>query len=703
MVVTVEILELEQKYVELQSFLNEPSSKRTKLIRISEFFDQVLPISNLNLIEAYIAEFLPKYFTLIKAIKIRGLNPEVLVKLKDQLSQLNKFEFVQNYGQEIEDSFTILNNRYELLSTWLNGRLTNPTDNLIYFPVLEKRSTNELLGFLEIIKVVISDGESKFIIEPAESEEDEQLEKQLHLCWEVAVDYCKKHKKKIKPNHTIELKFENKLGVYVGNSFGIALTLAFIEALLKHYNSSTIVNVNGIIAVTGGIDKNSNIISTSKIIIETKVETVFYSDAHIFCVPKTDEIWAEEKLKELKLKYPNRDLKIIGLRDLNDLLDRRQIVDVRKQKLIVRSGKFVKKNWISAVATVILAILFAYLFVMDWDDNPDSYFSDGNKIYVINKNGKKLQSYICFIDKYVYTNQNALKYYIKLKDIDDDGINEIFYIETEKQNSLRQTNQSMLIGLKNLKDTLWTYTFRDSVNSEREILSNNYTLSIIDFINIDDTDLIVCWAQNTTSFSNAVFLIDIKTGERIYKTHWVSGHITGGMLLDLNHDNKEDLLLTGIDNGYEEAVIWGVEFDQFDGYRPTIQSYIIKGKKESIPVFYIRIPKLDYENFMGFRSSGIDFGSLTYLKTDKLIRCGTLSYRDPSMLDRLPLMDYQLESNLKEFNIYVSSSFRVVRDSLVAKGFLKEPYTDTREYIELQKSKILYWKNGKWVKRKDLD
>ncbi len=106
---------------------------------------------------------------------------------------------------------------------------------------------------------------------------------------------------------------------------------------------------------------------------------------------------------------------------------------------------------------------------------------------------------------------------------------------------------------------------------------------------------------------------------------------------------------------------------------------------------------------MGFRSSGIDFGSLSYITNDDLIRCVTLSYQDRSMRDRLPLMDYQLKSNLKDFNIYVSSSFRVVRDSLVAKGFLKEPYTDTREYIELQESKILYWKDGVWVRRNELD
>jgi hypothetical protein len=250
-----------------------------------------------------------------------------------------------------------------------------------------------------------------------------------------------------------------------------------------------------------------------------------------------------------------------------------------------------------------------------------------------------------------------------------------------------------------LKDTLWSYTFRDSVVSEREILSSDYSINIIGTTKLENKNVLICWAQNATSFSNAVFLLDIKTGKRINKTHWVSGHITGGMIMDINKDNKDDLVLSGIDNGYEEAVLWGLELKDLDGYRHTIPSYIIKGKQESKLIFYIRIPKLDFENYMGFRSSGIDFASLTYLENDSLIRCQTLSFRDRSMVERLPLMDYRFHPNLIDVNIFVSSSFRVVRDTLVAKGLLNPPYTDTKEYIELQKNKILYWRDSKWVDR----
>jgi len=45
----------------------------------------------------------------------------------------------------------------------------------------------------------------------------------------------------------------------------------------------------------------------------------------------------------------------------------------------------------------------------------------------------------------------------------------------------------------------------------------------------------------------------------------------------------------------------------------------------------------------------------------------------------------------------------VQRDTLVARGILKPPYTDTKEYCSLIKSKLLFYKNGKWVKREELE
>ncbi len=74
----------------------------------------------------------------------------------------------------------------------------------------------------------------------------------------------------------------------------------------------------------------------------------------------------------------------------------------------------------------------------------------------------------------------------------------------------------------------------------------------------------------------------------------------------------------------------------------------------------------------------------------------------PPHLNEIQL-GYEIDYNLKDIDVNFSSSFRVQRDTLVSHGLLKPPYTDTREYREIIKNNILYWKNGKWLKKTELD
>jgi hypothetical protein len=149
----VDILQLEKKYSELQSFLNVPSSNRRKLLRIFEFFNDLLSHSNANLVEVYTAELFPKYLSLIKSIKIRGLNPIILSKVLEQLIKLSNFDFLIGYGTEVSETLSILNGKYDLLSSWLSGDVSERGHNLIYFPVLELYDSGKEIGFLEIIRV----------------------------------------------------------------------------------------------------------------------------------------------------------------------------------------------------------------------------------------------------------------------------------------------------------------------------------------------------------------------------------------------------------------------------------------------------------------------------------------------------------------------------------------------------------------------
>lgn len=684
----MDILELEKKYSELLNFLNEPSSNRSKLLGIFEFFKLVLASKNINLVEVYLTDIISKYLLLINSIKIRGMNFETISAIINQLDNLRVLDFLKPYKQELEESFKFLQKKNDLLNSWLSGNLVQHPKSLIYFPVIEKSELNNEIVFLEIIRVGVTEGENKFNIDPPESENDEQLQKQLHLCWLNAIDYCKRYVRKIKPEHTVELKFENRYGIYVGNSLGIALTLAFIEAILKHYNSSTIVNINGCIAVTGGIDNKSDIISTGKTIINLKTEAVFYSDAQIFCVPKIDEIWAIEKLLQLKKKYPNRSLKIVRLNDLNDLLDRRQIVDIRKQKIIVRSGKLVKKNWISAVVVVVLAFLISFLYLLDWDNNPVQFEQVGKILNVKNKNGRNLWTVKLNFGQISGEDRTSISR--KFVDIDGDGDNEV--IICEEDFPISSENFGRIVCFNKDKKIIWQYIFADTVSTYRK-WSSTYQVSIIDTTTINQTKILLLMSRNIPNFPSAVFKLDLKTGSRVdsLNTLWNAGTITNGLVGDFNNDGEKEIILGGIHNGFQRAIIFSINLSMLGGQTPAPDRYEFKNITKSCLNEFILLPFTDFGRLFN-RANAIINEDLFFNKNSEDFRFATLENADERVK-----FHYAFDKYLNFKWVDCGDDAQIKRDSLVIKGILNQPYTNTNEYFEILRKQIEYWDGEKFV------
>lgn len=179
----------------------------------------------------------------------------------------------------------------------------------------------------------------------------------------------------------------------------------------------------------------------------------------------------------------------------------------------------------------------------------------------------------------------------------------------------------------------------------------------------------------------------------------------GAILKDINKDNISDLVMDGLDNGFEDGIILGVELNKMDGYRLTTNEYKIKNKKQIEPIFYIRIPKNDYNIMMNFRTPGLLQNTFLFRENDKkLISTFFASkYSQPSPENLIVSYAIEVDSNFVVDDVVINNSLRVLRDTLVAHGKLNPPYTDTKEYKKIIKNSILYWKNGKWVSRKEFE
>jgi hypothetical protein len=333
---------------------------------------------------------------------------------------------------------------------------------------------------------------------------------------------------------------------------------------------------------------------------------------------------------------------------------------------------------------------------MDWDDNPASAFYDSNQIFVTNKNSKKIFSFPITLP---WGNIEFVHKYLRVLDINNDGKNEILFIESPETATKNNLKVHSLSCYDSNKKLLWNYNFEEIVSSDREVMIPEYGINLIDTINENGKNILVAYACNGVSFASAIFKIDLLTGEKISDAFWCSGHINDAILADINADGKKEFVGWAPDNGFEQPVIWAMNIDTLRGARPTTQEYQIKSKPKPRLLFYIRTPNTDYDHFANHRVGIASFIGLSFNSKNFTLHFNTL-YNETVFKATLL---YRLNINNLDINIFIDDNYRLLRDSLVSKGKLNPPFTDTKEYINNLKNQILYWKNGKWVKREELD
>ena len=109
------ILSIENARTELINFLENSSSRRLKLKKISTFFELLVEHNSQSLIESYLIEFIPQYIDFLKGYSPFGTTPsftqnivEVNEKLID-LSELNEFkEQLSNLNDRMKFKLNLL-------------------------------------------------------------------------------------------------------------------------------------------------------------------------------------------------------------------------------------------------------------------------------------------------------------------------------------------------------------------------------------------------------------------------------------------------------------------------------------------------------------------------------------------------------------------------------------------------------------------
>lgn len=688
-------LELDEERSKLLEKILLGSSTNVRLDAYLNYFLKILSFKRTNIEEAFLSEFLEDYLNVVKRYEVWGNDPELTRKIFEQLLKIKDSLFTEDYAVDINNEIARLESQWTDLTNILNGIENNSNaGSKAYFPVIENDAPVNCYGLIETVTVRINktDRDDKFIIIPSEKEIEQRIEEQIKISWKLALQISNKYIRKHHQYHEVIISFDKKAGFYVGNSLGIALTLTFLEQILKFYNPTFIINISEGSAFTGGIDTKGNVLNTGEDIIKRKVAAIFYSELNSFVLPKLEESYAYFALEQLRKVYPQRKLKLIPAEDIDDILNRRDLVEIKKQKAIVRTGKFVRNNWISAVATVLLAILFGYLFVMDFDDNPASILADGSKVYIKNAKGRILWSEEFPLLEQMTNKKGFLDRFIKIIDMHDERQNEILFIDR---------NSNRLDCFDYQKKKLWSFKFEDQVKNKEQKINKDYGITIVDTLTYYGEKSIYLISSNGPSFASAVYRISAENGERLPGTLWAAGHIMDAKLIDYDNDGEIEFVGVGYDNGYEDLVFFICKLDTLTKMRPTTQNYLLQNVNQAEMESYLRIPKSDYDNYIEHRTPRYMTGLFSYKPDIKQLTFATDI--DKPQSDVQLGFEVSIGKDLLDVNIVVGSRFRIIRDSLVARGKLNLPYTDTEEFKEIIKNSILYWKDGHWVNKREVN
>ncbi len=683
-------IELIRQYL----LLNLPRAHgRTKVFLFFNYYKALLEPGDSKTMDAFCLEFIEEYLNSLSNYTAYCIAPNKTEELIEQLERILSTASLNNFSSLLKKEIDRLENQLNELNWILSGAPQQLKTTRLAFPLIEQSSIGvfETYGFLETVRVTVAKGknENKLYVFPKTGVLEKNIEKQIYDSFSLAIKYLKTHQKKFYKFHELTVYFDNYSATYIGNSLGVALTIGFIEQLSALYNLPFLVKIKNNIASTGAIGKDGKIHSVNKNFIEKKVEVVFYSTTELFVVSKHDEENANNKLSQLKKIYPHRNLKIIGVSDLDDLLDRRTLINISKQNPFIRTAKISIKNWQITILIIVLYIITAMALIRNFDENPAILESKGKTLYVKNKSGRVLWTKEINYDGKLISSDNYLRMMHKLVDIDRDGTNEVI-ITNESIKELKHTNEyGRIMCINNLGEIIWKYNFFDSVSYKGEILPPFYLTNIVDTVSLGEKSYLLAISSSRSSFNSSAFMIDLKTGKRDSKVFWHNGFIRDALVYDFDNDGKKEIAFAAINNSFGKIAFGVLNLEKLSGQCPNDNSYGF----DNIPLAklnaYILLPKTDYNTNLNLINPSLEMGCMENQPDERYLQIRSIEDENNNSA-----ISFMMFYDWRRINILVEDKFVAQRDTLINHKILNPPYTGTKEFVKNLNNKILFW-NGK--------
>ncbi len=484
--------------------------------------------------------------------------------------------------------------------------------------------------------------------------------------------------------------------LHEGTSASLAMAGLLYCGMLKASQERVIYKLCDGIAITGDIAENGEIIAVDNDTLDLKVQACFYSWLDVLVVPASQLNEARAAKERLLLQYPSRELTILGAENLPDLFFDRRISEKIRISRVKRAGHKLWKHKVDAIAVLLVMIMAGVIIALvrkPIDKNPAMVEYKGETMFIKNSESQVLWKTRTWKNAHDWVLNTAPLKLTVFFDVNDDGINDIIHIK----HSFTNIGKSYLVCYDgSTHKILWTlnkkfdlqYPYKPFIGNDPYICNG----MMLDTVSAGPASLYLI-ETHAKYFPSMLLRIDPRTG-KIMDTFVNAGHINSIGFLDINHDGKKEVIISGVNNGYKQAFVAVLPHDNFHSTGPSTKRYTIKNYPIQKDIGYIRIPM----TYLGKALSDVaTFNTSRNIEQNGAGLIVKVNDANPAIYDTLMSGShvlFQFDKTMHLTSIGTNNAYDLLARILKKRGKIKE--IPPPDYFVRFKDSLLYWNGEGW-------
>jgi hypothetical protein len=334
---------------------------------------------------------------------------------------------------------------------------------------------------------------------------------------------------------------------------------------------------------------------------------------------------------------------------------------------------------IAAALAVLCVLAYLSIRLLAADGRPQSGRLDGTTLRIMNTEGKELWSKSFsegFSPDWYYEQGIATR--IWFGDLEGDGHTSVLFLYHPAVSPMSHSTTLICYSERGKEKWRWT-PGRDLPELHGTPATYRSVALVVLKPTNDKTRRIVVSSLHDPWWPNQIAMLDSR-GKTISE-YWHSGHLEHLSVADLDGDGREEIVATGISNGYHQATLVVLDPDRLSGAsteaaRPELQIHGLGIAQERLRLLF---PRSDLNKALSVYNAGqeatIDHGSIRFSVAECLHPQGCPVW-------------YEFDKNFNLVTAYADEQFRSAHAQFYAKGKDAHSFSPEEE-AEFQKIRCL--------------